>query len=191
LNPDEPFSYKGWVEAVRAGRTFVTNAPLLKFDINGHRPGDSLDLPAETNVIHIHAEAHSLVPFQRLEIIHNGEIVAEQQASGSPAEAVLDTEQRISDSGWWATRCGDDHHINTTICPQPVAAHTSPIYVRLEGKANPQQKAASRAVAAVLGRANAMIKRMARQRLFASDRHRERLGKIFESAHQEIAKHAQ
>jgi len=30
LAPGEPFSYANWIEAVRAGRTFVTNGPLCR-----------------------------------------------------------------------------------------------------------------------------------------------------------------
>ena len=42
----QEFTYKAWIEAVRAGRTFVTNGPLLAFTVNGQAPGAVLDLSA-------------------------------------------------------------------------------------------------------------------------------------------------
>src|SRR5262249_22267489 len=51
LNPGETFTYKNWIEAVRAGRTFATNGPLLFFTINGQEPGSTIDLPAEIKSI--------------------------------------------------------------------------------------------------------------------------------------------
>src|SRR5439155_367411 len=85
LQAGEDFSYKNWIEAVRAGHTFVTNGPLVLFSINDQEPGARLSLPAETTTVQVRAQARSLVPFTRLEIIHNGEIVAEQAAHDCPA----------------------------------------------------------------------------------------------------------
>ena len=34
-----------WLAALRAGRTFATNGPLLEFTLDGRGPGDALALP--------------------------------------------------------------------------------------------------------------------------------------------------
>src|SRR5262249_38259807 len=39
LQPLEEFTYKNWIEAIRAGRIFITNGPLLSFTVNGADPG--------------------------------------------------------------------------------------------------------------------------------------------------------
>jgi hypothetical protein len=36
-----------WIDAIRAGRTFFSNGPLLEFKVNGRLPGDSIKLPRE------------------------------------------------------------------------------------------------------------------------------------------------
>src|SRR5262245_66289087 len=36
------FNYQGWIDALKAGRTFITNSPLLSFTVNGRRPGSGL-----------------------------------------------------------------------------------------------------------------------------------------------------
>ena len=38
--PGESLSYSGWIEAVRTGRSFITNGPLLRFDVDGTGPGN-------------------------------------------------------------------------------------------------------------------------------------------------------
>ena len=182
LNPGEEFTYKNWIEAVRAGRTFVTNGPLLDFTINGQGPGSSLELPAETKTISVHAEARSLVPFERLEVIHNGTVVAEKKATGAAPETILETDLPISESGWWALRCWGDQNVQASICPQPVSAHSSAIYIRRAGKpAIPQLDA----VQAVLGHCEGfgqMLERLHRQGQFAGEVDRQRLTGIFNEA---------
>jgi hypothetical protein len=126
LEPGQAFSYGAWIEAVRAGRTFVTDGPLLALKINGHDPGAMLPLTPERNEVRIEAEAHSVTAFQRLEVLHNGTVIATQTASGEPCNARIETEVPIAFSGWLAARCvGDDGAIR---------AHTSPVYVDIEGQ---------------------------------------------------------
>jgi hypothetical protein len=182
LPAGQEFSYKNWIEAVRAGHCFVTNGPLVFLTVNGTEPGGNVRLPPDARTLHVHAEARSLIPFGRLEIIHNGDIVAEQHASGSPPEAVIDADVALSGSGWWAARCWNHHRIDTTVCPQAVAAHTSPVYAEVEGRPNPVQTAARRDLIAHLERAGRMLQRMARQNLFDSERERERLKKVYDGA---------
>ena len=38
LPRDQEFNYSNWIEALRAGRTYVSNGPLLHFTINGEVP---------------------------------------------------------------------------------------------------------------------------------------------------------
>src|SRR6185503_3423123 len=66
---DGEFSYAGWIQGLKAGRTFVTNGPMLEFDAGGtvrlQGPGD----------VPVKASATSLTPIERFEIVANGEIV--------------------------------------------------------------------------------------------------------------------
>ena len=38
--------YRAWLAAIKAGRTFATNGPLLAFTLDGHEVGDEIALPA-------------------------------------------------------------------------------------------------------------------------------------------------
>ena len=42
--PERPLSFAGFAEAVRAGRTFVSSGALIDIEVDGHGPGDVVDL---------------------------------------------------------------------------------------------------------------------------------------------------
>jgi len=71
------------IAGIRAGRTFISNGPLLELKVNGREPGAELENldPAEADSFE--AQAVSRVPFDRLEIVQNGEVVAASLASDS------------------------------------------------------------------------------------------------------------
>ncbi len=133
LAADEPFSYAAWIEAVRAGRTFVTNGPLLTLTVDGRDPGAVLALPADRKTVRVRAEARSLTPFDRLEIVHNGEALAAVEAGGSPTAALLEVDLELPTSGWLAARCREPARSRTGR-DAPASAHTSPVYIEREGQ---------------------------------------------------------
>jgi hypothetical protein len=101
-------TYAAWIEAVRAGRTFVTEGPLLLFTVNDADPGAELANRAST--VRIRTEVLGRHPIDRIEIVADGQVIAE---GSSP----LETETAAG--SWWAARCLSGHRIT---------AHTSPIY---------------------------------------------------------------
>lgn len=44
LAPDQPFTPQAWFDALKAGRTFATNGPLLEFQVNGQEPGTVIEV---------------------------------------------------------------------------------------------------------------------------------------------------
>jgi hypothetical protein len=96
----EGFSLHNWVEAVRAGRTFVTTGSLLTLDRDGDRVRASLRSRADSD---------------RVEIVANGRVLA---AGGTEAEAPA------PGPGWVAARC--QSAAGAFAHTSPVAAGTSP-----------------------------------------------------------------
>lgn len=126
LRNGEDLSYKAWIEAIRAGRTFITNGPLLSFAVNGEEPGSTVTLSGPAP-LRVSARAQSAWPFNRLEIIANGSVVADVEAAQGANSAALDAEIELDDGGWLAARCHGSKTRNDS-------AHTSPVYVRIEGR---------------------------------------------------------
>src|SRR5207249_4552519 len=62
---------------IRAGRTFVTNGPLLEFTLGGKQAGDTLRLPAAAAAVRLTASLWSFVPVDHFQVIGNGKVVAD------------------------------------------------------------------------------------------------------------------
>lgn len=127
LMSGESLTYKNWIEAVRAGRTFATNGPLLSFAVEGARPGETIDLPG-TRSIRVRATVNGTTLTGRLEVVMGSKILSTAEESGGFS---LEIECSPTESAWVAARY--------TGSPPPPAtdlsfAHTSPVYIRIGGQ---------------------------------------------------------
>lgn len=117
------FTYTNWLAAIRAGRTFVSNGPLVELDVNGQGPGATVQADGPLRVT---AKVISRLPFEKVEVVMNGEVVAEQHARGR--EAKLEAEIVVERGGWVAARVVSAARSHSNF---GVFAHTSPVYVRV------------------------------------------------------------
>jgi hypothetical protein len=120
-----------WLDAVKAGRCQATNGPLLSLTVDGRPIGDVIDVK-ETKTVKIQASAVGRHPVQKLQLIQNGKVVKTQLASkDNPGRATLTHEVRLDGPAWFAVRIDSDakNEFDRTLF-----AHTSPVYVRFQGK---------------------------------------------------------
>jgi len=149
------YTYESWIAALRAGRTFVTNSPVVSFTVDGREPGATVT-PGAGGVVRIEARAQSQLPYDRLEVVVNGEVVAEAAPSGPKHAASVVLEYPARQSCWIAARALEDlaayrlkkfdfrgihaaagtrlSDYYGTRRPETVFAHTSPVYVIRDGK---------------------------------------------------------
>ena len=120
----EPFSFGTWVRGLKAGRSFVTNGPMLEFTANGRFLGDTVVL-AGSREVRVLAKAESAGPLSRIEVVHNGVVVANGVVDAAGRSASVDRVVSIARSGWLGAR------VYGTGASQ---AHTSPIYVEVPGQ---------------------------------------------------------
>jgi hypothetical protein len=130
-------AYSEWVEHVRAGRTTATNGPFLNLTANGE-PWPTRITQVVPKPVRLRAEAASVVPFERLELIANGKPVAAMIPGGNEVfTGTLEAEHILPEGGWVAARCwgaakpGLYPHI-------PTFAHTSPVWVETAGRPAPR-----------------------------------------------------
>jgi len=133
LGPGAKLEYRAFLDAVKAGRTFATNGPLLSFTLDGHEAGDEIALPAGTRTLQAKVSLRSVVPLEKLEIVSNGAVVATVplDASGARADATVPLE--VSKSGWYTLRAWSTHAAEPVLDIYPFAT-TSPIYVTVGGR---------------------------------------------------------
>ncbi len=125
------FTTQSWCDGIRAGRTFVTDGPMLTLAVNGHDIGDQITAQFG-DTLRIDAEAGSAVPIDRIELIVNGEGVASAASDADGRHAALTHDLPIDGSCWIAARViGPEHEL--VLDPDGAFAHTSPIYVTVTG----------------------------------------------------------
>lgn len=103
---DGPLDHHAWLEAVRRGRTFVTNGPVLELRVAGAGVGDEVRVPRPGRV-----SVEGRVSFDpnrdevtRLELIRGGEVAL---AAGDPSargELRLEGTIEVEQSTWLALR---------------------------------------------------------------------------------------
>lgn len=131
LGTQQEMTYGAWIEAVRVGKTYVTNGPLLHFTVNEVVPGREVVMG--TGGLQIHAEAQSMTPFDRLEVCWCGAPLAQEIATkGPPYRAALDYHLPPLRSGYLAIRClSEDARYPSGTIPRPALAHSSAVAVRV------------------------------------------------------------
>jgi hypothetical protein len=95
--PRRGVAWADWLDAVRAGQSFVTTGPLVAAEADGSR---------------VRAVVRSPAPFEKLELVANGQVIA---ASGT-----AEVESPLPEAGWVAARCH---------APAGGFAHTSPVAI--------------------------------------------------------------
>jgi hypothetical protein len=174
-------SYSAWINAVHAGRTAVSEGPFVTLTVNGEDPGATCRVDSNRPLAKIHAQALARDPFDELQIIENGQIVLAQRASHDGVwRATIETELELTCSGWLAARCTftDDvfHKVHTN-------AHTSPVYLCLDGKAAPVDTLALRRICESFDHGLRWVEHEAR---CETPKQRERLANVFLQAKQKL-----
>lgn len=127
-----PLTMESWLDGLKNGRTFVTNGPIPRLQVNGSGPGASLRLGAGGSV-RVAASVESLVPFDTVELIQNGRVVSSHAVTASQTTGVQRAEVAVDlpvdRSGWIALRASGPRH--RTVFDGPAFAHTSPVWLQV------------------------------------------------------------
>jgi hypothetical protein len=134
-------NYEGWLAGLNAGNGFVTNGPMLTFEVDGHTSGEVVRFTGNRK-IRARATAKSILPFQNLELVLNGEsaaikTIADRSRPGPDGLYTLElqTTLEIDRSSWLAVRVAESPASKNRILPRglTVFAHTNPVYFLRNG----------------------------------------------------------
>jgi len=131
---DGPLTEANYLKAIRAGRTFATSGPMLTLTANGLDCGTEIRYTtAASKPIRIEAKLRSIQSIDSLELVANGKVIKSVSLKNRPSSPVLEESIALAfeprRSGWVATRAiftAPDGHLRQ--------AHTSPIYITVDGK---------------------------------------------------------
>lgn len=121
LVPDE------WFAALRHGRTFVTNGPMIDFRVNDNLAGEVVAL-TEASGLQVQVKASGIPggsAVKELRVVRCGDVV-ERSTSEDPDEGELSLELEVdSGKGCWIAAHAIGHDGSQ--------AHTTPVYVSVNG----------------------------------------------------------
>ena len=187
-------SVKSWLKSLAAGRTYITNGPLLEFSADGKKIGETIELeaPGKTEV---KARAVGRVDFGRIELVRNGRVVAQSPSRrvGRHYEADLSMAVEQPGPGWLALRTPPPPVKDDPLLQQPVSknefghdlfAHTSAIYVEVGGRSHFDPSVARRWLAAMKNNHDFI----AEKANFSDDQERQRVLDVYRDGIAEMTK---
>ena len=138
--PDQ-FTVDTWYEAVKQGRTFVTNGPMLLLTVDGEIPGGEFNVERNTTVsIRAHTWAPEAIGRPKiLEVVSHGQVIHSVEPQ-CPRQEKLEAELEwpVAHSQWIAAR---------TTSFSGAVAHTSPVYAVVNGESFVNRAVAAHVVA--------------------------------------------
>ena len=136
--PSGSLEIEPWLGAIKAGRTFATNGPLLRFTLGGKGIGGEVKLQKQQQAkgqqggqeVAFTAELASIVPVDHLQIVCNGKVARELALDSDRASAHVQGTIPIETSGWCVLRAFSNKAEYPILDLYPYAT-TSPIYVQV------------------------------------------------------------
>jgi hypothetical protein len=122
---------RSWLEALKAGRTFITNGPLLELNVGNTEIGGTLALDSAAKV-QVRGRATGRQDFGKLQLVRNGRVIEEiaSARSGGHFESRLDRALEIGEPCWLALRVAST---TQSEYGRELFGHTSPVYITVGG----------------------------------------------------------
>jgi hypothetical protein len=185
---DRPITPTEWLDRLAAGKSYITNGPLLEFTVDGRPLGSVIELskPAE---VAIRGRAIGRADFGRIELVHSGQVVgtAASRPEGGHFTAAMDVRLPLESASWLALRTPpppvkDDPQLQESVALNEfggqIFAHTSPVYVQMAG-----QGVFDTAVAAALvSEMKSDVQKIEAQAVFDDKNQRRQVLRVYEEA---------
>jgi len=134
-----PVTVERFLNALKNGRTFATNGPLLDFSLSDAEVGGELNFDEPQESVPFRAQLQSIVPVDHVDVVCNGAVVqsiisADGGGTDGPTDKVyVSGTVPLKKSGWCVLRASSDK-AEYPVLDNYVYATTSPIYVTIGGK---------------------------------------------------------
>jgi hypothetical protein len=129
-----PPSLDNWLDAIRQGRTFGTNGPLLFLEVGGQMPGGEIARTGDARVVlPVMLDVVSIAPLERVEIVVNGRVGETIDVRRRGNQFSIETSVALDGPGWVSARAiGPRNRLISDTYP---FAQTSAVNVTVNGLA--------------------------------------------------------
>ena len=155
VKSDPALGYRGYLAALKAGRSFVTNGPMLDLTIQDKGPGDIV--PRTKSEVAWTLDLHTTVAVDSVQIVVNGSVVATKPGMTTPGSTHYEGRIKLPAGGWVAARALGGKTTTWPAMDSYAFGHTAPIWIGEKGSTMPAAKQAAaadlkRALEVALGR---------------------------------------
>jgi hypothetical protein len=133
-NVSDKSGVESFLDALKKGRTFATNGPLLDFSIGKEMPGGEFKSASASTDVPFAAKLNSGVPVDHLEIVCNGKVTQTLKLNANRDSEDISGTLPLKESGWCVLRAWAEK-AEYPVLDNYVYGTTSPIYVTIANKA--------------------------------------------------------
>ena len=130
--PAGELTMRGWLDGMRNGHAFMTNGPLVDFEVDGSIAGETVELTSGDEVT-VSVEVSSITPLDRAELVFNGEVIAALPFTGDRQTLSFERSFRPDRSGWYHVRVEGARGEAFPMDAGYVQAVTNPVWVIVDG----------------------------------------------------------
>ncbi|MBM4186820.1 MAG: hypothetical protein FJ206_05840 [Gemmatimonadetes bacterium] len=141
VKSDPALGYRGYLDALKAGRSFVTTGPLLDFVVGSAGPGDVV--PRSPRRVAWRLEVASANAVDRVEIVVNGAVVESRPGVAAGGRASLTGTIALPVGGWIAARAVGGATTQWPAMDSYGYGHTAPIWIGERGSTEPSARRAA------------------------------------------------
>jgi dipeptidyl aminopeptidase/acylaminoacyl peptidase len=132
--PEGEINQAQWLDALKHGRSFATNGPLLGLTLGGAGIGDELKFDRAPRAVKFTVSLRSIVPVDHVELVCNGRVVKSFAVRAPIDHGDFSGSIGLAASGWCLARASTDHS-RYPVLDNYVYATTSPVYLTIAGRA--------------------------------------------------------
>jgi TolB protein len=130
VKPKGPLTVSSYLEAIKSGKSFATNGPLLQFSVGDKDIGEVIQ--TKRNRVAWNLTVHSPVPYDKIEIFVNGKVVATQTSNQKMGSENFKGHVKIPAGGWITARVSGGATTWPVLDSYPFA-ESSPIWYHYRG----------------------------------------------------------
>jgi len=123
-----------WLEGLRKGHAFVTTGPLVELTVDGHIPGESVQLATAGGSVDVEAHVRSITPLEKILLLFNGEVLEEFTPTGDRSRFDLAKSYPVRESGWFHLRAEGSSEERHPLDASYAQGFTNPVWVHVDGK---------------------------------------------------------
>ena len=149
-----PLSYRAHLEGLGAGRSFVTNGPMLEFGLEGAGPGEVVPAGEANWTLDLHAA----VPVDSVQIFVNGDVAWATGGLDAPGSQSYEGALTLPEGGWVTARAYGGP-VRWPLMDSYPFAETNPVWIGRVGSTSPgPARPAARELLRVLDAAEARLR---------------------------------